>query len=139
MAMASLRYVLVRDTSPGNSKTGTVPDNRYWTIVWGHIKYTAAATPGNRVLVMRASLPGDPAPLARTWAKESQEPNSIRRYQFFPGSFGEAGAHAAEITYVPLPPRPVMLPGWQFTISDDMNVDPNDHLEMRSFVMLEER
>jgi len=134
-----VNYRLVRDLSAGSSKGGSVPANRFWTIIWGHVKYTSTATPGKRFLVMRASLPGDPAPLARTWAMEPQEPGSVRRYQFFPGSVSGAGTHSAEVTYVALPEQPLMFPGWTFSIEDSANIDPNDHLEIRSIVILEER
>ena len=138
MAIRQLGYKLLRDLSGGSEKSGQVPANRAWTILWGHVKYTASAAPGQRFICMRARLPGDPSPLARTWSGEPQEPNSVRRYQFFPG-WVQAGANSGEVTFVALPPKPTMLAGWEFSLYDSAGIDPNDHLELRALVILEER
>jgi len=139
VAVKPLKYILVRDLSPGNSKGGVVPANRIWTVVWGHVKFTSTATPGSRMIVMRAKLPGDPRPLARTWASEVQSPNTIHRYQLFPGGATTPGEHMGSTIYMPLPAVPVMLEGWEFSIYDETNSDPNDHMELRALVVLEQK
>lgn len=87
---------------------------------------------------MRLNLPGEPEPLARTWAPEQQQPGSLQRYQLFPGHEVESGIRA-NIAYLPLPATPVMLGGWEFSLEDANAVDPNDHLELRALVVREER
>lgn len=132
-------YVNIRDLSPGNVKEGFIPIDRAWTFLWGHIKFATTNTPGSRLLVMQLNLPLDPDPLARTWAPSAQGPNNVTRYQFFPGHAGIAGEHTGEVVFMPLPAVPLMLGGWKFKVSDVNNVDPNDHMEIRCFVMKEER
>lgn len=107
--------------------------------MWAHCKYTATSTHGERLLVMELRLPGDPDPLARTWAMSPQSPGTISRYQLFPGGPAVFSTIPEGVVYLPLPVNPVMLEKWQFTLKDSANVDPNDHLELRAMVVLEEK
>lgn len=139
MPLLTTEYKLIRDISPGNIKTGTVPNNRTWTIMWGHIKLTTTTAPTPRALVMRLEIPGDPVPLARTWSPVTQTANTILRYQLFPSIIGQPGLYAGETVFLPLPSFPVMMENWIFTLYDLNNVDPLDHLEIRAIVVKEER
>jgi len=139
MPLTELGYQLIRNLSAGNSKTGVVPSNRFWVIQWGHIKMTTTPTPGNRLLVMQVKLPGDPDPLARTFAPSAQGPSTVQRYQLFPGILAPQGLHTGEVMFMALPNVPIMLEGWEFTLHDVNNVDPNDHLELRALIVKIER
>jgi hypothetical protein len=88
---------------------------------------------------MQVNLPGDPDPIARTFAPNVQGPGTVQRYQLFPGILAPYGLHTGEVMFMALPNVPVMLEGWEFKIHDANNCDPNDHLELRALTIRIER
>ena len=135
------KYVFLRDTSPGNHKIFTVPAGRVWSIDWLHVRFRSNALPGSRLLSMRLMLPSEPGkPLARFISPVYQHVGSVWRYQFLPGILeAPTRVHAGNIVYLPIPDQFVLNEGWEIHIEDMNDTDPDDHIEVRSLVALQEK
>lgn len=135
-------YLFFRDISLGAHKQIVVPSDRFWTLMWAHIRVQTSQAHGLRCLNMWLTLASDPTrPIARALAPVYQPENSVGRYQFFPGVSADhyTEPRNEDVVIVPLPNRAVMLPGWIINIGDIHNISPADHVEIRGMVVLEEK
>ena len=129
-----MQIVRKADSAVGNTKTFTVPDGKFWKVLYSHTAYTSTGTAGNRQFNISVKASGS-ADAFDSAAGPVQAASLIRHYNGATGgNFREATFYNNECN-VPLPNELILLAGDTITFEDVTDVDALDTLSVNLTVI----